>query len=41
MVKFLTFLGLTQNTNKVAVIHELPLHKNKVFSHILRNTISL
>ncbi|MBD2567409.1 AAA-like domain-containing protein [Anabaena lutea] len=28
--------GLTQNSTKVAVIHELPLRKNKVFSQILR-----
>ncbi|MBD2133869.1 ABC transporter substrate-binding protein [Sphaerospermopsis sp. FACHB-1094] len=28
--------GLTQKGTKVGVIHELPLRKNKVFSHILR-----
>jgi len=32
------FLGLTQKGTKVGVIHELPLRKNKVFSHILRKS---
>ncbi|GCL41246.1 hypothetical protein NIES80_09400 [Dolichospermum planctonicum] len=31
----LIITGLTQKEPKVGVIHELPLHKNKVFSHIL------
>ena len=30
--------GLTQKEPKVGVIHELPLRKNKVFSHILRKS---
>jgi ABC-type branched-subunit amino acid transport system substrate-binding protein len=30
--------GLTQKGTKVGVIHELPLRKNKVFSHILRKS---
>ncbi|BAZ82400.1 hypothetical protein PN497_12430 [Sphaerospermopsis kisseleviana CS-549] len=30
--------GLTQKETKVGVIHELPLRKNKVFSHILRKS---
>jgi len=32
--------GLTQKITKVAVIHELPLRLNKVFSHILRKSRS-
>jgi hypothetical protein len=30
--------GLTQKGTKVGLIHELPLRKNKVFSHILRKS---
>lgn len=30
--------GLTQNTTKVAVIHELPLRNDQVYSHILRKS---
>ncbi|MBW4676188.1 MAG: hypothetical protein KME52_19865 [Desmonostoc geniculatum HA4340-LM1] len=30
--------GLTQKITKVAVIHELPLRKNKVFGHVLRKS---
>jgi hypothetical protein len=33
--------GLTQKGTKVGVIHELPLRKNKVFSHILRKSYKL
>jgi hypothetical protein len=33
--------GLTQKGTKVGVIHELPLRKNKVFSHILRKSYNL
>ncbi|BAZ33706.1 hypothetical protein NIES4074_62200 (plasmid) [Cylindrospermum sp. NIES-4074] len=29
---------LTQNRTKVAVIHELPLRNNKLFSHTLRKS---
>jgi len=33
-------LGLTQNRTKIAVIHELLLHRNEIFSHILRKSYS-
>jgi hypothetical protein len=30
--------GLTQNTSKVGVIHELPLRKNQVFDYFVRKS---